>query len=133
MIKKFIDRYNENKNKLEERYRKERPGSYENIVKWTIETITNEDDYSGAPDPERIHSIDDGDYQGTLVFVIAEKGYQPHEYWYVRVWYGSCSGCDTLQALEGWEDEITDEEVKGYMTLSLHVLQGLKAMSDEVV
>ncbi|HSH24992.1 MAG TPA: hypothetical protein VLA13_05585, partial [Massilibacterium sp.] len=93
----------------------------------------DEDDYSGTPDPERIHSIDDGDYEGTLVFVIAEKGYQPHEYWYVRVWYGSCSGCDTLQRLEGRGDEIPVEEVKGYMTLSLHVIQQLKAMGGEGV
>ena len=65
--------------------------------------------------------------------MIPKKGDQPHEYWYVRVRYGCCSGCDTLQALEGLGDEITDEEVKGYMTLSLHVVQSLKAMSDEGV
>lgn len=130
MIKSFIDKFNENKSKLENRYRKERPGSYQNIVKWTIETITDEDEYCGVPDPERIHCIDDGDYQGTLVFVIGEKGYQPNEYWYVCVWYGSCSGCDTLQALEGWEDKIDEKEVKGYMTLSLHIVQKLKKMED---
>lgn len=133
MIKEFVKRFNENKSNLEERYRKKRPESYEDIVKWTIETISDEDDYSGTPDPERIHIIDDGDYQGTLVFVIAEKGYQPHKYWYVRVWYGSCSGCDTLQAIKEWGDEISEKEVKGYMTLSLHIIQQLKAMDDEAV
>lgn len=133
MIKEFVKRFNENKSNLEERYRKKRPESYEDIVKWTIEAISDEDDYSDTPDPERIHIIDDGDCQGTLVFVIAEKGYQPHKYWYVRVRYGSCSGCDTLRAIEEWGDEISEKEVKGYMTLSLHVIQQLKAMGDGTV
>ena len=34
------------------------------------EVVGGSEDY-GVPDPERIHTIDDGDYQGTLVFVIA--------------------------------------------------------------
>ena len=42
----------------------------------------------GGPGLERIHRIDDGDYQGTLVFVIGGKGYQLSTYWYVKVSYG---------------------------------------------
>ena len=31
--------------------------------------------------------------------MIPEEGYQPSDYWYVRVSYGSCCGCDTLQSI----------------------------------
>ena len=82
-----------------------------------------------TPDPERIHRIDDGNYQGTLVYVIGEKGYQPDKYWYVKVDYGSCSGCDTLEGIRDYTDDApTDEQAKDYMTVALHIVQGMKPM-----
>lgn len=131
MIQTFVDRFMAAKPQIEAEWRVKRPDGYGEIVKRVIEAVTGEQ-YSTdpSPDPERIHSIDDGDYQGTLVFVIAEKGYQPSDYYYVKVWYGSCSGCDTLQAIQGYGDEITEEEVAGVMTLALHIVQGLKKMGD---
>lgn len=121
------------KAEVEAKIRSKRPDDYTDIVRLVVETINPGADY-GLPDADRIHRIDDGDYQGTLVFVIAEVGYQPNDYWYVRVGYGSCSGCDTLQAIsESWDDEkpLTDSEVEGYWTLALHVAQGLKKMGEE--
>lgn len=98
--------------------------NYEDIVRVTIEAVHNG---YGTPDPKAIHLIDDGDYQGTLLFVIAEDTYQPHDYWYVKVWYGSCSGCDTLQSILYCSDD-KQEQVNDLFTLALHVVQGLKKM-----
>lgn len=82
------------------------------------------------PDPARIYQIDDGGYEGTLVFVIGAGGYKPSRYWYVKVGYGSCSVCDTLQAIRGYEgDAPTKEQVDAYMTLALHIVQGLREMN----
>lgn len=129
MIDKFIERFDLKREEIKEKFRKEPPSTYESIVRTVIEAITS-DDY-GSPDPDRIHSIDDGDYQGTLVFVIAAEGYQPSTYWYVKVGYGSCSGCDTLASIrdEGsWDEPPTESQVNQYMTLATHILQGLKEM-----
>jgi hypothetical protein len=66
---------------------------------------------------------------------VAEKGYQPSQYWATHNYYGSCSGCDTLKALnEGswsYEDDArpTTEVVDGYMTLALHIVQRFKEVT----
>ena len=100
---------------------------YFDIVKTVIEAI--HDGY-GTPDPEKIHVIDDGDYQGTLIYVIPEKCYQPYDYWYVRVHYGSCSGCDTLQGILYDYDDF-ETKVNGLFTLALHIVQGLKKIGND--
>lgn len=131
MIEAFVKAWDARKGEIEAKFRKERPGGYKYIVRAVVEILSDPEDRYGSPDPDRIHQIDDGDYQGTLVFVIGASGYQPSDYWYVMVGYGSCSGCDTLQAIQGWDDEISEEEVAGTMTLALHILQGLHKMKDE--
>lgn len=97
---------------------------YIDIVKVVIEAVH----YGyGTPDPERIHEIDDGDYQGTLLYVIPDDCYQPYNYWCAKVAYGSCGVCDTLQAiLEGEYGHTVDEVVDALFTLALHIVQGLK-------
>ena len=76
-----------------------------------------------------ILSIDHGDYQGTLLFIIAASGYQPNKYWFVKVDYGSCSGCDTLEGIRCYSDgPPSDAQVADYMTLALHILQGIKPL-----
>lgn len=130
MIQAFVDRFIAAQPELEKRYLANQPGSYDQIVKDVIEIVHDEEDY-GGPDPERIHVIDDGDYQGTRLFVIAAEGYQPSTYWSVFVSYGSCSGCDTYESLSsdwGYEDEEdpTDrrqEAAKGFVLLALHIVQ----------
>jgi hypothetical protein len=132
MILKFVERFETAKPQLRERFR-EKPGSYAALVKAVIEAVTDHDDYGDHnPDPERIHEIDDGHYQGTLVYVIGAKGYQPSDYWYVRVGYGSCSGCDTLEAISEYSDDpATESQIDDYMTLALHIVQGLHQMGGE--
>jgi hypothetical protein len=134
MIKKFIRRFDAKRDELREHFRKHEPDSYMDIVKEVVKAIGNPDDYC-SPDPERIHVIDDGDYQGTLVFVIGGTGYQPSTYWYVTWGYGSCSGCDTLQAIRDDgpynREEPTKEQLDEYMMVALHILQGIKEMYGE--
>lgn len=70
--------------------------------------------------------IDNGDYQGTQIFMISLDVYQPdpENYIYTHTYYGSCSGCDTLLGISRYGDELPDEnQVKEYMTLALHLLQ----------
>jgi len=133
MIQKFVDKFMEQKQELESIFSEKHPDDYKEIVINVIKIITDEDVYD-VPDPERIHEIDDGDYQGTLVFIIGGTGYQPSDYWSVMIGYGSCSGCDTLEAIRGYsDDKPTKEQIKDYMTLSLHIVQGLSKMNEEVV
>ena len=122
MIQKFVDRFMENKDAIRAELAKQHVGSYEDLVHIVVGAIST-DDY-GEPDVKRIHCIDDGDYQGTLLFVIASNGYQPHEYWAVKIFYGSCSGCDTLQSINGYSDEPpTEGQLNDYMALALHDVQ----------
>jgi hypothetical protein len=125
MIQAFVDRFIDAQDGL---FVDSHPGSYGALVQTVVETISDGD--YGSPDPNRIHEIDDGDYQGTLVFVIADNGYQPNTYWIAKVGYGSCSGCDTLQAIRdsgSWTDEKPSEsQASDYQTLALHIVQYLK-------
>ena len=131
MIQEFVDRFMAAEADLLARFSAAHPASYEEIVRAVVETVRGEE--YDSPDPERIHEIDDGDYHGTLVYVIGAGGYQPSDYWYVKVGYGSCSGCDTLQAISGYSDEPpTAEQAREYWTLALHVVQGLKRMGDDI-
>jgi hypothetical protein len=134
MIAAFVKQFKKKKNELATKFAQKHPDSYQDVVKAVIEILSDENTnpYGHNPDPSRIHCIDDGDYQGTLVFIIGATGYQPHNYWSVKVYYGSCSGCDTLQAISGYSDEPpTPEQVKDYMGLALNVVQGLRGLQEE--
>lgn len=133
MIQKFVEAWGARKGEVEAQFRAKHPEDYAAIVKAVV-SILCEDDELNRPDPERITSIDHGHYQGTLLFVIAADGYQPDNYWFVKVGYGSCSGCDTLERIRSYNDyPPTDEQVADYMTLALHILQGIKPLGGETV
>lgn len=118
MIKNFVDAWNANKEAIRATWLKECPCDYESLVKGVVSFMPD-------MDPERVHEIDDGDYQGTLVYIIAAQGYQPSTYWCVKVSYGSCSGCDTLQDLQ---TQPLNDRIDGMLTLGLHIVQGLRSM-----
>lgn len=94
---------------------------YIDLVKLTVNCILNrnEPDYELTWDVDHITVIDDGDYQGTLLFLIPAKTYQPSEYEYLLtfVGYGSCSGCDSLLAVHEYCDEMTVEKANRYLAL----------------
>lgn len=125
MIKEFVERFLANPITWTTH-----PSNYIDIIRKIVQVITTYE-YSDI-DPDRIHKIDDGEYQGTLVFVIGSKGYQPYDYWYTKVGYGSCSGCDTLQNINNYSnDPPTLEQQKEYNILALHIVQQLRKMHDE--
>ena len=124
MLKYCRDKWNENKDKLEKALREANnlnECEYKELVAMIVEYILNpgKDDYN-TYDPERITVIDNGDYQGTQLFMIPMDTYQPEEYEYLLTYagYGSCSGCDTLLSIQDWgEGKLTDSQVKDFMKL----------------
>jgi hypothetical protein len=130
VIEALVERWEQNKPLVREEFTKAHPSSYMDVVKAVVTHIKGEEYTEPNLDPERIHLIDDGDYQGTLLFVIAAEGYQPSTYYAVTVSYGSCSGCDTLQSISVYSDETpTEEQVDQYMTLALHIVQGIRQIA----
>ena len=137
MITELVKQWQENKHKLEEYFKttkQDEYDSYETIVEKVFEIcIPKATDYSGW-DLDKMTVIDDGDYQGTQIFIIPTDTYQPsvEDYVMTDTYYGSCSGCDTLQAISEYDYDLpTDEQVKEYMTLALHLVQKLKRLGTE--
>ena len=96
---------------------------YETLVKLTFETIYNSSESCDCEklDLDHITVIDNGDYQGTILFMIPYDTYQPSEYEYIMTYigYGSCCGCDALQAALGWDydEKLSDEQVVRFMAI----------------
>jgi len=137
MIKEVVKQWEENKHKLEEYFRTTKQekysSSYKTILEKIIELVVIEKDEYNKWDASKITVVDDGDCQGTQLFLIPTNTYQPsvEDYLITHTYYGSCSSCDTLQAICGYSDELpTEEQVKEYMTLSLHLVQKMKMFDD---
>lgn len=143
MIKKFIYAWEENKDKLIEylkTHKQEEYDEYKKLVKILFDVVINPKLDSNCHtifNTDDIIEIDHGDYQGNLIFILHKDTYQPYvfdsDYVYTNVCYGSCSGCDTLQAIQAYDYEKypTEEQIKDYMNLFLHLLQGCHYMKDE--
>lgn len=125
MIKFALRKWNENKDALEQHIRKDKTLNncgYEYLVKLVVRYIFNggcEETWEEY-DENNITVVDNGDYQGTQLFIIPKDGYPPCESDYLMtfVGYGSCSGCDALMAIQDWEEkEPTEQQVSDFMTL----------------
>lgn len=118
MIKYCLDCWNKNQQSLREQLEKDaslNSCEYEYLVKLVTRYILGKE-----WDAENITVVDNGDYQGTLLFLIPRDTYQPSEdeYLMTYVGYGSCSGCDTLQAIQEHGENIpTPEQLKDFMSL----------------
>jgi hypothetical protein len=134
MMKFSVTQWDKNKERLEQDIRNNlefyNEASYFDLVKKVVEFIFNDEDsdYGNTYDSESITEIDNGDYQGTLLYLIPLNIYQPseNEYLMTYVGYGSCSGCDTLQSIQTWGDiKESDKEqmVQDFMSLCLHIVQ----------
>lgn len=139
MIKEFCLAWEKNKDKLEEYFRttkQDEYGNYEDLVKLLFDIVINpsiESDYYRF-DTKNILEIDDGDYQGTEIFILHKNVYQSYieDYVYTSTYYGSCSGCDTLMGISEYDDGLPSEsQVNDYMDLCLHLLQKCHYMIDE--
>lgn len=132
MLKFCRDKWQENKDKLEQALRNDsniNDCDYTTLVQMVVKHILNEptgtNAYPDKFDPDCITEIDDGDYQGTLIFLIPRKTYQPgcSDYLMTYVYYGSCSGCDTLQGIQNYQGgAATEEQIKDYMQLCLDIV-----------
>jgi hypothetical protein len=118
--------------------RQEEYKEYLKLVKLVVKFILNggkEDfDYESF-DVDNITEVNNGDYQGTLIYLIPLSYYQPSASNYIVTFadYGSCSGCDSLQAIRyyQYEEELPcDKQIKDYMTLCLHLVQKMKYLYD---
>ena len=122
MIKEIINKWDKNKHLLQRHIEKNagfyRDCDYEDILKSVLKHVL-ENEY------ENITEIDNGDYQGTIIFLFHEKTYQPNEDEYIvtTVSYGSCSYCDALQAAQYSDNE---HFVADIMMLALHLVQNMK-------
>ncbi len=124
----IIKLWESSKAKLVESFAKDLPGSYQDIFARLMQHMhdaaeTVLDDYDPRPDPKRVTTIDHGDYQGSMLFIVFETGYQPSVYWRCMVSYGSCSGCDAFEAVM---DDEGQQRLDGLMTLALHMVQAMK-------
>lgn len=89
---------------------------------------------------KRIHEIDDGYYQGTQIFIIPRLTYQPDvsDYIFTHQYYGTCSGCDILQAIQYDYEGVmmpevpTESQVKDYMVLCQHLVCNMKWLGGEM-
>lgn len=127
MIEGCVEAFMKAKPELRKGFVEQPPETYDDIVKRVVEAVGPFACEYTEMDAENIHVVDDGDYQGTLVYLVPEKGCQPSAYWYVRVGYGSCSRCDALPGIQdggGTPEDRADD----YMTLALHIVQGLREM-----
>ena len=136
MITEIIQKWEENKSKLEEYFRTTKQDAYSDyktIVEKIFELVINTSiDHYENFDIKGMTVIDDGDYQGTQIFIIHKDTYQPsvEDYVVTDTYYGSCSGCDTLQAISGYDDDKPSEsQIKEYMTLALHLVQKMRWLS----
>ena len=125
MIKYCKEKWAKNENTLRDALLKHKgidDCEYKDIVKLAVENILNDDDDDYDWDVENITEIDNGDYQGTLLYLIPLKTYQPSEdeYLMTYVGYGSCSGCDTLQSIQyGSTDE---NKINDYVKLCRDII-----------
>ena len=125
MIKELCERWEKKKVELFEKYSEKHPDSYESIVRDVV-SLFSDDSSPIRLDPERITVIDHGQYQGTLLFVIGEEGYQPERYYSIFVNYGSCGGCDTFQRIKyDFDEDGITSQTELYMRLALHLFQSL--------
>ena len=150
MLKYCVEKWDKNKTLLmnalqsEEIYNKLGSYEYADLVKLVVKYILNdgkaEEHDAGEWDENNITEVDNGDYQGTLLYLIPAKTYQPcaNEYLITFVDYGSCSGCDTLLGIQmripdriycESDDEFTSlkrRTIEDFMTLCLHLVQHMK-------
>lgn len=133
MLSILLHKWNENKDVLTKNIKAvEKIGDIEyiDLVKLTFSSIYNNGgeikEYSYKQlNCEDITEIDNGHYQGTLLYLIPFDTYQPDESEYLMTYigYGSCSVCDTLRSIVSCSDErATDTQVKDLIAVCKDII-----------
>lgn len=146
MIKYCYEKWNKNQNNLRQAIEcnanEIKECDYHYLVKLVVDNILNDGtDYYGEWSTDKITVIDNGDYQGTLLFLIPRDTYQPScdKYLMTYSYYGSCSGCDTLLNIQSempWEDgQLTKQNISDIMVLCkdlvMNMIKPYKGYSDD--
>lgn len=141
MIKNFTKAWDKNNKLLLEEFKKNMPSGYADIVEKLVSIVINpflKDMNEVVLDIDNMTIIDNGDYQGTQIFIIPLDCYQPdiNDYVFTCNYYGSCSGCDTYQRIimgcdydKDGNEIPTKETAKDFHTLALHILQKFKYLA----
>lgn len=109
--------------------------SYSDLFKLAIEVVLNPyiDNHTllDTLNADRITTIDDGGWQGTQILIVPTSAYQPSQddYYWTSVWYGSCSGCDALQAANDYKRKT--DRVQAWCLLCLNMLQRLSRLTGD--
>ena len=70
---------------------------------------------------------DTDDYQGCNCYLFCEKHCTCYDFYTALAYYGSCSGCDTILGITGYEAGMPDSgQVKDFMDLCLDLVQSIK-------
>lgn len=137
MIKDFVNLWYKNKNCLkkviEDKVENKYIFGYRDLLAMILKYVINDKDYEYDFSTENIKVIDDGDYEGTLIYVFHKKIYCPNEYdyYFTCTYYGSCSFCDTMMAIN---DIISSDKgkkdiaVRDLMTEALHLIQNMRKL-----
>lgn len=136
----------ENEQKLKEAIEKSEnhiEWEYDDLVRMVVTYILNkggdEEKVYGANWSDNLAIIDDGDYQGTLIYLIHREVYQPSpdDYLITYVDYGSCPGCDTLEGIQSDYDNKEKYpkpgQVMEYMTLCRDIVTHFKHPFDSYI
>lgn len=132
MIKIIKEKWAKNESKLREKLGKKAEKfsdleevSYKSLLELTLNTIYNSDLVKGVEflaDTNNITEVNDGSYNGTIMFLIPFDDTSPsqEDYLLTYVNYGSCSYCDTLQRIKfdlEYDYKSTEETVNDLLTL----------------
>lgn len=130
MLKIMVEQWDKNKDILKEELKQTNLNDieYKTLVEMTFKYVYNKDnDEDNKVDINNIHQIDDGNYQGTLLYIIPFDTYQPQEGEYLMTYigYGSCSCCDALLGIVGWGgcETPNESQLKDLMMLCKDILQ----------
>lgn len=135
MIHQYVDAFRENKEQFGKWVESiEEEITYIDILKQVINLCLNPKyvDTLYELDENKVTEIDNGDYQGTLIYLIPRNCYQPmvSDYVYTSVFYGSCSGCDALLAAQDWGYCNIKYDVDMVTTIALHLVENMKWLED---
>lgn len=100
--------------------------SYEKVIRFLIGNIEFDCDL----DSTKIKVMDfDPSYDGTLLIIL---GNRYRSYWVACIDYGSCSVCDTLQAINNsWDGQYNQDQVSHLFSLMLNFVQKLRQIDSK--
>lgn len=109
-------------------FKNKHPDNYKEVLVAALKSVQSE---NNKFNPDAIVEFGGGSYAGTLLYIIPSSEYESDEYWYVKVGYGSCSGCDTLQGICDYDDgPPTESQLTQYAKLGLDIVCGITPMQD---